>query len=471
MGIGDIADEVTRLFEDAQNGMSELFEPTIRLGVTGLARSGKTVFITSLVANLLDRGRMLRLDAAAEGRIEAAQLRPQPDRDVPRFDYEAHLGALLGAAPHWPESTRQISQLRVSLRLRPSGWLAGLSGPKVVHLDLVDYPGEWLLDLPLMDLSFDAWSKQALAEARGPARADHAAPWLALIEATDPAAPWDESAARELAERFTAYLAACRAAGLSGLAPGRFLMPGDLAGSPALTFCPLPAGDRRGALRAEMAKRYEAYKRSVVRPFFRDHFARIDRQVVLVDLLAAISAGPQAVADLRDAMTRVLEAFRPGENSWLSPILGRRVERILFAATKADHIHHTQHDRLAAILRALLRQSADRADFKGARTRAIALAALRATTEQDVTRDGRVLHCVRGVLEETGKSVALHPGELPPDPQAILEPARAGARAWLEDEYRVMNFAPPRLKLAPGDGPPHLRLDLAAQFLLGDKLK
>ena len=35
-----------------------LFEPVIRLGVTGLARSGKTVFITSLVANLLDRGRM-----------------------------------------------------------------------------------------------------------------------------------------------------------------------------------------------------------------------------------------------------------------------------------------------------------------------------------------------------------------------------------------------------------------------------
>lgn len=34
-----------------------------------------------------------------------------------------------------------------------------------------------------------------------------------------------------------------------------------------------------------------------------------------------------------------------------------------------------------------------------------------------------------------------------------------------------MSFAPPRLTLAPGDGPPHLRLDRAAQFLLGDKLK
>ena len=30
-----------------------LFEPTIRLGVTGLSRAGKTVFITALVRNLV----------------------------------------------------------------------------------------------------------------------------------------------------------------------------------------------------------------------------------------------------------------------------------------------------------------------------------------------------------------------------------------------------------------------------------
>ncbi|MEO1780388.1 MAG: YcjX family protein, partial [Pseudomonadota bacterium] len=64
--------------------------PTIRLGVTGLARSGKTVFITSLVANLLDRGRMPHLLAAAQGRVQAAYLQPQPNDTIPRFDYEAH---------------------------------------------------------------------------------------------------------------------------------------------------------------------------------------------------------------------------------------------------------------------------------------------------------------------------------------------------------------------------------------------
>ena len=28
--------------------------------------------------------------------------------------------------------------------------IAGFSGPRVVHLDIVDYPGEWLLDLSLL---------------------------------------------------------------------------------------------------------------------------------------------------------------------------------------------------------------------------------------------------------------------------------------------------------------------------------
>jgi predicted YcjX-like family ATPase len=41
----------------------------------------------------------------------------------------------------------------------------------------------------------------------------------------------------------------------------------------------------------------------VVRPFFRDHFQRIDRQIVLVDVLAAIDAGPAALGELEGPST------------------------------------------------------------------------------------------------------------------------------------------------------------------------
>ncbi|MEM1315823.1 MAG: YcjX family protein [Pseudomonadota bacterium] len=459
---------MTRFVEDAQERVGEVFEPTLRLGVTGLSRAGKTVFIASLVQSLMDRGRMKLLSAEAEGRILAAALRPGPDRRTPRFDQEAHMAALLGAEPGWPESTRSVSTLRLSFRLRPSGLLGPFTGPSTLHLDVTDYPGEWLLDLPLMEQSFAKWSERALIEAEEPARAPHAAEWLQRARSASEG-PFEEGQARALAEAFTAYLAACRRDGLSGLAPGRFLMPGDLEGSPALAFAPLPPGDRT-PLRREMEKRFEAYKKAVVLPFFRDHFARLDRQAVLVDLLSAVSAGPRAVEDLQRAMARILEAFKPGAPSWLAPLLGRRVDRILFAATKADHIHHAQHGRLANLLRALLRQAADRAEFRGAKTKAFALAALRATTETTVHRDGRDLDLVRGRLLTTGCEAALWPGDLPEDPGALLDPARRQEGRWLNGDFGAMAFAPPRLTLKPGDGPPHIRLDRAAQFLIGDRL-
>ena len=59
--------------------------PTLRLGVTGLARAGKTVFISALVRNLLREARLPFFLAAAQNRIERAFLEPQPDHDVPRF--------------------------------------------------------------------------------------------------------------------------------------------------------------------------------------------------------------------------------------------------------------------------------------------------------------------------------------------------------------------------------------------------
>ena len=451
--------------------MSEaFFEPVIRLGVTGLSRAGKTVFITSLVANLIDRGRMPQLAAAASGAIRAAYLRPQPDDTVPRFDYEEHLGGLLSATPHWPRSTRAISELRLSLRVHGGGLLGALSGPRTVHLDIVDYPGEWLLDLALMDKSYARWSQETLSRIEG--RAQGTA-FLQAVRGSEPAAPFDEARARALAAAFTDYLQRARAAGYSDCTPGRFLLPGDLAGSPVLTFAPLPGGAqgvRRASLWREMERRYEAYKSSIARPFFRDHFSRIDRQIVLVDALGAIHAGPAAVEDMRRAMEEILGAFRPGRNAFLSRLLlGRRVERILFAATKADHLHHRQHARLAAIMEALVKEARGRADFKGAQTAAMSIASLRATVEETIEHNGRKLDCVRGTLED-GRQAAFYPGALPEDPARLLQPARAGAHEWLDADYAVMNFAPARMHLKPGEGPPHIRLDRAAQFLIGDRL-
>ncbi|MHA3980068.1 YcjX family GTP-binding protein [Halovulum sp. GXIMD14794] len=471
--LSDLTDSMGRALESAQARTEEfLFEPTLRLGVTGLSRAGKTVFITSLVANLLNPGRMPQLAAQRDGRLLLSFLQPQPDDDLPRFGYEDHLTQMTGPNPQWPDSTRHVSQLRLSVRVRPTGFLTGFTGPRTVHIDIVDYPGEWLLDLALLNLDYAEWSAQAQALAETPARAGAAAPWLQAVQGVDAAATLDEGQAQGLARAFTEYLHCAKDAGFSGCAPGRFLLPGEMEGSPALTFAPLPRPEKPGrdSLWTEFRRRFEAYKRLVVKPFFRDHFSRIDRQIVLVDALGAIAAGPPAVEDLRVAMADILHAFRPGPNSWLSSIMGRRVEKIAFAATKADHLHHTQHPALTSIMEALVADARARAAYKGAKTSSFAIAALRTTVEQTMTRDGEDYACVRGVLESTGREAALYPGKLPEDPAMLLNPARQGAGEWLDADYDIMAFRPPKGAMGQGMGPPHIRLDRVAEFLIGDRL-
>ncbi|MGO9756855.1 MAG: YcjX family protein [Roseiarcus sp.] len=453
----------------------------LRLGVTGLSRAGKTVFITALVNNLLARVRLPVLNASAEGRIARAALEPQPDDAVPRFAYEDHLAALAGPARRWPQSTRRISQLRLTIAFeRAKGWGDRAS---TLTLDIVDYPGEWLLDLPLLAKSYAQWSRETLAASASPARAPLAKDWRADLAGLDPAAPAQEEAARRSAELFTAYLRQSREDGyaLSTLPPGRFLTPGDLEGSPALTFAPLPveegASFGEASLAAMMERRYEAYKTYVVRPFFRDHFSRLDRQIVLVDALAALNSGPAALRDLEHALGEVLQAFRAGRSSLLSTLLRPRIDRILFAATKADHLHHASHDRLEDILRLLTARAIRRAEGVGAGVDVIALAAIRATREAQIRHGGRTMEAIIGVPEAGERldgqtfdgeaEAAIFPGQLPVDPHAVFA-GDAIARTESESEWRFLRFRPPLL--APGACAPHIRLDRALQFLIGDKL-
>ncbi len=218
--------------------------------------------------------------------------------------------------------------------------------------------------------------------------------------------------ARDLASSFADYLKACKAdeRSLSTLPPGRLLLPGDLDGSPALTFAPLalPPDGRpgRNSLWTMMERRYEAYKSVVVKPFFREHFARLDRQIVLVDALQAMNRGPEAVQDLERALTDVLACFRPGTNSLLSSLLGRRIDRVLVAATKADHLHHESHDRLDALTRRLVDRAIDRIGMAGAGIDVMALASVRATREATVKRDGHELPVIVGTPME-GETIAV----------------------------------------------------------------
>lgn len=479
-----IGDEAKIALDTLADRATGLLSPSLRLGVTGLSRAGKTVFITALVHNMLHGGRLPMFEAYKSGRISRALLEPQPDDAVPRFQYEEHLSALIDERI-WPDSTRAISQLRLTIEYESaSAWGRWLS-PGKLSVDIVDYPGEWLLDLPLLGKSYAEFSADSFALAHEPTHKDLAQEWIAeasLVKASEKA---DELTAQRLARSFTAYLRAGKAdeRALSTLPPGRFLMPGDLEGSPALTFAPLPdlkPDDlRAGSLGAMMERRYEAYKTYVIKPFFREHIARLDRQIVLIDAMQAMNAGGAVVADLERALTDILSCFRPGRSNLLTGLIQRRIGRILVAATKADHLHHESHDRLQAIVRRLVERAIERADFSGADIDVLAMAAVRATREATVTQGKETLPVIVGTplkgekidgqLFDGESETAIFPGDLPKNPNAIFE------QSFAENEptIRFVRFRPPRLeRTAEGItlSLPHIRLDRALQFLIGDRL-
>ncbi|KAB0680852.1 YcjX family protein [Aureimonas leprariae] len=481
-----IADEARIAFDNLADRATSIFHPTLRLGVAGLSRAGKTVFITALVHNLLHGGRVPLFEAQASGRIARSFLEEQPDVAVPRFGYEEHVRTLVERRI-WPDSTRAISELRLTIKYESASLLSRVLPAGRLSLDIVDYPGEWLLDLPLIDKDFATFSREAIERTRLPQRAEAAAPFLARLDALDPAAAADETAAQELSRAFAAYLRACREdrSALSTLPPGRFLMPGDLEGSPALTFAPLPVNAGRSYPRNSFAglfaARYEGYKSVVAKPFFREHFARLDRQILLIDALQAINAGPAAVRDLETALTEIFLCFRPGRASWLGGFLTRRIDRILVAATKADHLHRESHARLETIVRRLVEEAAARAKFRGASVETLALASVRATREATVPDGGSRLPVIVGVPmagETIGterfdgtRETAIFPGDLPANPAKLFaDPDDASQNGH---PLNFVRFRPPKLERT-SEGVqlslPHIRLDRALQFLVGDRL-
>ena len=482
MKLSGFFDETRVALSSLADAAAGVVSPKVRLGVTGLSRAGKTVFITSLVHNLLHGGRLPLFNATAEGRVTRAYLEPQPDDDLPRFAYEDHIEALTGPDRHWPESTRRMSQLRLTLEYEANGLFArNIHGGKL-HIDIIDYPGEWLLDLPLLDQTYAEWSAMTLAAAQKPSRKAHAKDWLAHLTTLDPIAAADEADTRRAAELFTGFLAASRDATVqpSTLAPGRFLMPGDLEGSPLLTFAPLQlpedARPPANSLWAMMERRYLSYVDRVARPFFYDHFARLDRQIVLVDVLSALNAGEHAIADMREALSQVLGCFRMGANGWLTGLFSRKIDRILFSATKADMLHHESHDRLENIIGRIVEVATGRAEIAGARIDVAALSAIRATREAIVRHDGEELPCIAGIPEkgeviakqtfDGTTEAAIFPGDLPDDASAAFDGS-------LTDTLHFVRFRPPETSEAKAlqqhGSFPHIRLDRTLEFLLGDQ--
>ncbi|MEO5352707.1 MAG: YcjX family protein [Magnetococcus sp. XQGC-1] len=463
------------LLTGAQQTLSEwlrlAMDQTVRLAVTGLNQSGKTVFITALVHQLLHARQESGLpffDCVSSNRFAGAKVMLQPDVDVSAFRYDQFIRPLTERRPSWPTRTEELSEIRLAIRFRPTGLLhRQLSDSSTLHLDIIDYPGEWLLDLPMLELSFADWSAQIFQACAEEPRRSLSAEWRALLETLPMGSRADEGVLRQASELYTRFLLRCKTEqGLSLLQPGRFTVPGELRGTPLLTFCPLPATaeENRGAesLYGIMAQRFDAYKEKVIYRFYKDHFTRFDRQIVLIDLLKALSRGPENFSDMRVALESILQNFHYGASGLLNRLLWPKIDKLLFVATKVDHVAANQHSNLERLLNRIVSKPANDATFQGVEVKTMALSSVTCTRTVVREHEGRRLSFVQGVPKGREQEILLFPGEIPE--------SLPRAEDWDANRFNFMEFEPPRIVDPEAATLPHIRLDQALQFLLGDKL-
>jgi predicted YcjX-like family ATPase len=440
----------------------------LRVAVTGLSRAGKTVFLTALLHNLhlaarLKEGQTGHLpffDPVAKGRLEDVTLRPLAD--LPAFPFLPNLDRLLDPAPDFPPSTTGLSGFGAALRYRPRGLLGRqLVDTTTVEVEIIDYPGEWLLDLPMLEQSFEEWSAAMLQLSQAGPRASLSGPWREIA----PDAPASEDALEAARQSYTAYLKACREPplSLSFLQPGRFLRPGDdgvdLA---AFRFCPVSfaGGVRAGTMAAAMRDRFERYKSEIIRPFYEEVFSGFDRQLVLVDVVGALNAGPHSFDDMRLALNTVLRSFERDGDGLLSRLFRSRTDKVLFAATKADHVTANQFHNLRLLLRAMMADDAGALPVANVDAEFAALSAVKCTANKRVLYQGRQITVLEGVIKNHGAPEQLFPGEIPEHLPTTED--------WASERFRFYDFQPPSLDRDRGRGIPHIHLDKALQFLIGD---
>ena len=209
---------------------------------------------------------------------------------------------------------------------------------------------------------------------------------------------------------------------------------------PYLWFAPLDVGEGAGpfapnTLGALMEERFEVYKREAVTRFYEDHFRHYGRQIVLVDVLRALLAGRDAFEDTRLALDAILDSFRYGHGGIISKLLfGSHIDRVLFAATKADHVPDIQRDHLAALLRNMAAFPALDVVSSNARMEVTALASVISTAEDSQEIDGHRVQVVVGRPVGSNKQAKFFVGNVPIRPPrarrlGVAVPQRAGVRA------------------------------------------
>ncbi len=427
-------------------------DSTIKVAVTGMSRSGKTVFLTSLINQLLANDKLPYLNEKL-ARPFVARILP-PSSKYRRFDYFSKLKSFREKEPSWPEATKDVSKTTVQLEIKSQ--YAFLEN-QIINLEIIDYPGEWLIDLSMLDQSFSEWSDMTLNLIKDTSRKDYAQSFFTLLEEIDLyKKDLDESKDELIFDSYCEFLKSLYYNHYSFMQPGRFLEPGDLACDPILHFAPLPTpkeGVRvdKNSIYARFHKKYDLYLKEVVSRLYLEHFKYFDTQIILVDLIKTLQYGKESFDDMNLAFRHILKSFTYGSNTFLSRLFSLKIDHVIFAATKADFIPRAQHNNYMRLLEDMIRRLKNELDVANTKSEVTIFSSVKSTNYVQAEYNGEVLECIEGVVEGESEPSLHFPGALPDDYRS--------ENFWRDYKFEFPKFRPIRFPQNDDEAVEHIRMD------------
>ena len=345
----------------ARLGVAQLddwfLKETHRFTITGLSRSGKSMLFTSLMTilkyrsehsyNCLPLLEYLPVELVESMRIEALE-------GHQAFPLDEHLAML--EAGQWPSPTEHIFGFKLIVRLKQTNRLKQYVLPYTdVVFEFVDYPGEWITDLPMLNKTYEQWSDSAWAQQASDPQLAFAQPWHEFARQFDFEQAPTEAAIQALVECYRGYLINAKQAGLSLLQPGSFLLENSGFDWGAGGFTPLPAkvtSDVSHPWLVAFQARYQAFQNEWLTTLKRDVFKECDKQIILVDLFAGLNHSKQHLYQLKETLSHLADTFVYGNPNWFSRKILRNnaIAKVAFVGTKMDLLPHSQKRNMLSLL-------------------------------------------------------------------------------------------------------------------------
>lgn len=341
-----------------------------RITITGLSQSGKSMLFTSLMTTLKYRSQenynCLPLLKSLPIELVERMWLETPEGFEP-FPLESHLRDLENQ--RWPEPTETLYGFKLVVRLRQTGSLKKYLLPHTdVVFEFLDYPGEWITDLPMLSKNYAQWSDSSWAQQMSVPQSFYAHDWHGFVQVYDFDQEPTKERVRELVEVYRCYLQKAKKGGISMLQPGSFLIAGSGFDWKGFGFTPLPAkisSDVSHPWTQRFIENYRYFTESWLKPLKQSSFRQADKQIILVDLLAGLNHSKQHLLQLKETLSHLSETFVYGNPNWFErKVLKKQaIGRVAFVATKADLIPQAQKDFLLALLKDI--SEGARAKFEG----------------------------------------------------------------------------------------------------------